>query len=81
MPASVHLLSLPPSSPELNPVEKIGTFRKDAVCNKVWQTMEVIAAAISAELQPLWKFPKRVAQLVGEEGWLAAELNAITKKQ
>ena len=43
--------------------------------------MEVIAAAISAELQPLWKFPKRVAQLVGEEGWLAAELNAITKKQ
>ena len=81
VPAGVHLLSLPPYSPELNPVEKIGAFIKDAVCNKVWQTMEAIEAAISEELQPLWTIPKRVAQLVGEEGWLAAQVNASAKTQ
>ena len=79
VPAGVHLLSLPASSPELNPVEKIGAFIKDAVCNKVWQTMAAIEGAISEELQPLWKLPERVAQLVGKEGWLASERNAFAK--
>ena len=79
VPAGVHLLSLPPYSPELNPVEKIGAFLKDAVCNQVWPTLAAIEAAISEELQPLWKLPERVAQLVGKEGWLAAELNASAK--
>jgi hypothetical protein len=79
VPAGVHLLSLPPYSPELNPVEKIGAFIKDAVCNQVWQTMEAIEAAISAELEPLWKIPQRVAQLIGEESWLSAQLNVSEK--
>jgi len=79
VPAGVYVLGLPPYSPELNPVEKIGAFIKDAVCNKVWQTMAAIEAAISAELEPLWNIPQRVAQLVGEEGWLAAQLNATAK--
>ena len=79
VPAGVHLLCLPPYSPELNPVEKIGAFIKDAVCNKVWQTMEAIEAAISAELKPLWQIPQRVAQLVGEEGWLTTQLNSSAK--
>ena len=79
VPAGVHLLSLPPYSPELHPVEKIGAFIKDAVCNQVWQTMAAIEAAIREALQPLWKLPERVAQLVGQAGWLAAELNAFAK--
>ena len=81
IPSGVHLLSLPPYSPELNPVEKIGAFIKDAVCNRVWQTMEEIEAAISAELAPLWTIPERVAQLVGTDGWLAAQLNVFGKVQ
>ncbi|MEI9895595.1 MAG: IS630 family transposase [Chthoniobacter sp.] len=81
VPAGLHLLSLPPYSPELNAVEKIGAFIKDAVCNKVWQTMEAIEAAISEELEPLWRIPQRVAQLIGEEGWLTAQLNASAKIQ
>ena len=79
VPAGVHLLSLPPYSPELNPVEKIGAFIKDAVCNQVWPTLEAIEGAISAELAPLWKLPQRVAQLVGEEGWLTAQVNASSR--
>ena len=79
VPAGVHLLSLPPYSPELNPVEKIGAFIKDAVCNKIWPTLEAMEAAISEELAPLWKIPERVAQLVGTTGWLAAQLNATAR--
>ena len=79
VPAGIQLLSLPPDSPELNPVEKIGAFIKDAVCNRVWHTLEAIAAAIRAELEPLWKIPERGAQLTGQEGWLAVQLNASAK--
>ena len=60
-------------------MEKIGAFIKDAVCNQVWQTMDAIEAAISEELAPLWKIPERVAQLIGEEGWMSAQLNASGK--
>jgi len=81
LPAGVHVLFLPPYSPELNPVEKIGAFIKDAVCNQVWETMEAIEAAISAELKPLWDLPARVAQLVGTEGWLSAQVNASGRKE
>jgi transposase len=81
VPAGVHLLSLPPYSPELNPVEKIGAFIKDAVCNQIWPTLEAMEAAISEELAPLWKIPERVAQLVGTTGWLAAQLNASARIQ
>lgn len=75
IPAGVHVLSLPAYSPELNPVEKIGSFIKDAVCNRVYQTLAEIEAAISKELQPLWHEAKRVAQLIGD-GWLPSQLNA-----
>jgi len=49
--------------------------------NQVWPTLEAIEAAISTELEPLWKIPARVAQPVGTEGWLAAQLNASAKIQ
>jgi transposase len=74
VPAGVHLLSLPAYSPELNPVEKIGSFIKDAVCNKVYQTLSQIEADIAQELQPLWSQAHRVAQLIGD-GWLPSQIN------
>ena len=81
IPAGVHVLALPPYSPELNPVEKIGAFIKDAVCNQIWPSLQAMEEAISDELKPLWNIPARVAQLVGAEGWLAAQLNASAKTQ
>ena len=60
-------------------LQRIPAFIKDAVCNRVWQTMQAIEEAISQELTPLWRIPDRVAQLVGTEGWLATQLNASAK--
>jgi transposase len=76
VPAGVHLISLPPYSPELNPVEKLGSFIKDAVANQVWHTLAAIEDAIAEELRPFWKIPERVKQLIGEN-WLTAQLNSF----
>jgi len=80
IPAGIHLLSLPPYSPELNPVEKPGAFIKDAVANQVWHTLATIEDAIAQELRPFWKIPERVKQLIGEN-WLSAQLNFFALNQ
>jgi transposase len=75
VPERVRLVALPPYSPELNPVEKLGDLIKDRIANTLWQKLADIEAAIEEELRPLWQEPARVRQLIGE-GWLLAEANA-----
>ena len=70
-------MTLPPYSPELNPVEKLGDLLKDRIANTLWQKLADIEAAIEEELRPLWQEPGRLRQLIGE-GWLLAEPNATS---
>ena len=77
VPARVRLVALPPYSPELNPVEKLGDLIKDRIANTLWPTLADIEAAIEEELRPLWQEPARVRQLIGA-GWLLAEANATS---
>ena len=39
LPANVRLLPLPPYSPELNPVEKLGDLVKDQICNRLYPNL------------------------------------------
>jgi transposase len=73
-PPNLGVLSLPPYSPELNPVEKLGDLVKDAICNKLFTELKTLEEAILAELQPLRDCGSRVAQLIGE-GWLLEKVN------
>lgn len=75
LPANVRLVPLPPYSPELNPVEKLGDLVKDAICNRLFTKLRPLEDAILAELEPLRASGARVAQLIGE-GWLTAQANA-----
>lgn len=75
LPANVRLVPLPPYSPELNPVEKLGDLVKDAICNRLFKELRVLEDAILAELEPLRQSGARVAQLIGE-GWLLDQANA-----
>lgn len=77
VPANVRLLPLPPYSPELNPVERIGDLIKDATGNRVYANLETLEAAIEAELKPLWTTPQRVRSLVGD-GWIRSQVNAFS---
>lgn len=75
LPANVRLLPLPPYSPELNPVEKLGDLVKDAICNRLFTELNTLEDAILAELEPLRRCGDRVAGLIGE-GWLHDQVNA-----
>jgi transposase len=75
LPANVRLLPLPPYSPELNPVEKLGDLVKDRICNQLFDKLPALERAILAELAPLRECGQRVAQLIGQ-GWLLDKVNA-----
>lgn len=77
VPENVRLLPLPPYSPELNPVERIGDLIKDATGNRVFADLEALERAIEAELKPLWTTPQRVRSLVGD-GWIRSQVNAFS---
>jgi transposase len=78
MPTNVRLVPLPPYSPELNPVEKLGDLVKDAICNRLFDALRPLEDAILAELEPLRQSGQRVAQLIGN-GWLLEQTNAGAK--
>ena len=75
VPARIHLVPLPPYSPELNPVEAIGDVIKDRIANTLWQTLDDLEAAIGEELKPIYETAERVKSLVSH-GWLVDQVNA-----
>jgi len=74
VPAHIHLLPLPPYSPELNPVEVIGDVIKDRIANTLWQTLEALEEALGEELRPIYESAQRVRRLVSHP-WLIQQLN------
>jgi transposase len=79
IPARIHVVPLPPYSPELNPVEAIGDLIKDRIGNTLWKTLEALEEAIGEELRPLWEDAERVRTLVSHP-WLIEQVNAIAAK-
>ena len=79
LPARVHVIPLPPYSPELNPVEAIGDVIKDRIGNTLWATLEALEEAISEELRPLCESADRVRSLVSH-AWLVDQVNATAAK-
>jgi transposase len=74
LPARIHLIALPPYSPELNPVEAIGDVIKDRIGNLLWVTLERLEEAIGEELRPIYEAAERVRRLVSHP-WLIDQLN------
>ena len=79
IPAHVHLLPLPPYSPELNPAEIIGDLIKDRLGNTLFKTLDEIEDAIGEELRPVYETAERIRRLVSHP-WLVDQLNAIGAK-
>ena len=67
--------TLPPCSPELNPVEKLRDVIKDHLCNRAWADLEVLMEAINAVLAEYRTTPARVRPLI-RDGWLLDTANA-----
>jgi transposase len=75
VPDRIHLLPLPPYSPELNPVEAIGDVIKDRIGNTLWKTLDALEQAMGEELRPIYETAERVRSLVSH-GWLLDQVNA-----
>jgi transposase len=75
LPANVRVITLPPYSPELNPVERLWDIIKDRICNRPWEDLEELMAAINEVLADYWTTPRKVRALIGD-GWLLETANA-----
>jgi len=75
IPSQIHLLPLPPYSPELNPVEIMGDLIKDRIANTLWHTIESLEEALGEELRPIYQSAERVRGLVSHP-WLIDQVNA-----
>lgn len=74
LPERVHVLGLPPYSPELNPVEVIGDVIKDRIANTLWKSLAALEVALGEELRPIYESAHRVKQLVSHP-WLIEQVN------
>jgi transposase len=74
LPARIHLLPLPPYSPELNPVEGLWDQTQDVTCNRHFADLDQLEEALTRALRPFWERPARVLSLVHH--WLHTQANA-----
>ena len=58
MPARIHLLPLPPYSPELNPVEGWWDQVQDVTCNRHFPDLDGLEVALTQALRPFWETPR-----------------------
>jgi DDE superfamily endonuclease len=77
LPANVRVVTLPPYSPELNPIERLWDIVKDRICNRVWTDLDELTTAINAVLREYWTTPSLVRSLIGQ-GWLLDQANSST---
>jgi len=74
LPARIHLLPLPPYSPELNPVEGLWDPVQDVTCNQHFTNLDELETALTSALRPFWETPARALSLVHH--WLHSQANA-----
>jgi putative transposase len=74
LPANVRIVTLPPYSPELNPVEKLWDQIKDVLCNRAFATIEGLQEVITLWLAAFWADARRPFGLIGR-GWLLDRAN------
>jgi transposase len=74
LPARIHLLPLPPYSPELNPVEGLWDQTQDVTCNRHFANLDHLEETLTQALRPFWETPARALSLVHH--WLHSQANA-----
>ena len=61
LPARIHLLPLPPYSPELNPVEGLWDQTQDVTCNRHFASLDHLEEMLTQALRPFWETPARAS--------------------
>jgi transposase len=66
IPCGIHIIMLPPYSPELNPIEKLWDCIQDHTSNKLWPSIKRMDQVVALLLKDWWENQQRVIQLVGK---------------
>ena len=80
IPEGVHVIALPPYSPELNPCEQIWDMLRDSegIANGLFNTVGKLRKAMEPFLRRFWEDTATVLSLVGRP-WLHTQANALWK--
>jgi len=74
LPPHMHVIELPPYSPELNPVEGFWDLLRDEVCNQAFDTVEQLQERLVPALARYWEGTSKPLSLV--HGWIKRAANA-----
>jgi len=76
----VHIVPLPPYSPELNPCERLWDVLKatEGFSNGLFESIENLRKALRPSLQRFWDDAQAVLSLIGRP-WLQSQANATVK--
>lgn len=77
LPEGVHVVLLPPYSPELNPCEQLWDVLKDTegFANALFESIDKLRAALLPGLRRFWEDSSRVLSLIGRP-WMHDQANA-----
>ena len=80
LPEGVHIVPLPPYSPELNPCEQLWDVLKDTegFANGLFESIEKLRKALHPGLKRFWEDAHAVLSLIGRP-WLRSQANATAK--
>ncbi|MCB9766029.1 MAG: transposase [Alphaproteobacteria bacterium] len=84
IPEGIHLVFLPPCSPQLQPAERLWPLTQEAVANRPFSTLDMIdaehpeglslgAVLVPGPERPAWHAFDLVQQLLGDEPWDTVE--------
>lgn len=74
VPANIVLLSLPPYSPELNPMENVWAYlRQNKLCATIWDSCDDIRTACATAWNWLIADPERITS-IGTREWASVSL-------
>jgi transposase len=77
-PEGIEPLLLPPYAPELNPAERWFGALREALSNRIFETIQAIDQAATEALGWYWEAPERLAQLTGYGWWTRATGSILT---
>jgi transposase len=80
LPEGVHIVPLPPYSPELNPCEQLWDVLKDTegFSNGLFESISSLRKALRPGLERFWDDAQAVLSLIGRP-WLQSQANATAK--
>lgn len=72
VPEGIHLLFLPPKSPELQPAERLWPVTNEAIANQSFQSLDQLEAVVTQRCQVLLNRPRFIQGLTGFHWWIEA---------